>query len=118
MPLAEPNCPEKCGELTIPYLFGIGEGSFYGSDSNFNFACNETTGVTTMGQNLERIAHNAPWLHLVKFTISSRHNRLVAIGCDDYVYLKGLRNGIAYWMGCMTDCISVKDPVNDCRFTL
>ncbi|GAB4825556.1 hypothetical protein Ancab_008430 [Ancistrocladus abbreviatus] len=139
MPLAKPNCPEKCGNLSIPYPFGIGEGCFDENHSDFNLTCNETTGVATFGSNLEvlnitldgqirilhlaaydcydqsgkRIAHNAPWLHLLKFTISSSHNRLVAIGCDDYVYLKGLRNGIAYWMGCMTDCISVKDPVND-----
>ncbi|GAB4825512.1 hypothetical protein Ancab_008386 [Ancistrocladus abbreviatus] len=127
MPLAKPNCPEKCGDLSIPYPFGIGEGCFKESDSNFKLTCNETTGVTTFGTNLEvlnitldgqirilhyvaydyydqlgkRIAHNAPWLHLLKFTISSSHNKLIAIGCDDYVGLKGLRNGIVYWMGCM-----------------
>ncbi|GAB4825497.1 hypothetical protein Ancab_008371 [Ancistrocladus abbreviatus] len=40
-------------------------------------------------QSGKRIAHNAPRLRLVNFTISSSHNKLVAIGCDNYVYLKG-----------------------------
>ncbi|GAB4825522.1 hypothetical protein Ancab_008396 [Ancistrocladus abbreviatus] len=139
VPLAKPKCLEKCGDLTIPYPFGIGEGCFDESDSSFNLTCNETTGVTTLGQNLEvlnitldgqirilhwvaydcydqsgkRTAHNAPWLSLVNFTISSSHNKLVAIGCDDYVYLQGFRNGTAYWVGCTALCLSVEDLVND-----
>ncbi|GAB4825552.1 hypothetical protein Ancab_008426 [Ancistrocladus abbreviatus] len=65
----------------------------------------KATGVTTLGQNLEAlsitldgqirilhyvaydqsgksIAHNASWLRLANFTISSSHNKLLAIGCD------------------------------------
>ncbi|GAB4825544.1 hypothetical protein Ancab_008418 [Ancistrocladus abbreviatus] len=47
------------------------------------------------------------------FTISSSHNKLVAIGCDDRAYLQGFRNGTAYWVGCMALCLSIEDLVND-----
>ncbi|GAB4825531.1 hypothetical protein Ancab_008405 [Ancistrocladus abbreviatus] len=137
--LAKPNCPEKCGKLTIPYPFGIGGDCSDESDSSFNLACNKTTGVTTMGRNLEvlnitldgqirilnyvafdcydqsgkRVANSTSWLSLVNFTISSSHNKLVAIGCDHYVILSGFRNETAYGMGCITYCFSVEDLVND-----
>ncbi|GAB4825513.1 hypothetical protein Ancab_008387, partial [Ancistrocladus abbreviatus] len=55
-------------------------------------------------QSGKRIAHNAPRLRLVNFTISSSHNKLVPIGCDNYVYLKGFRHETAYWTGCITYC--------------
>ncbi|KAM5584429.1 hypothetical protein ABKV19_004015 [Rosa sericea] len=39
-PQARPNCPNHCGNLTIPYPFGIGEGCFL--RNGFNLTCNET----------------------------------------------------------------------------
>ncbi|GAB4825508.1 hypothetical protein Ancab_008382 [Ancistrocladus abbreviatus] len=99
----------------------------------------EATGVTTLGQNLEAlsitldgqirilhhvaydcydqsgksIAHNASWLRLANFTISSSHNKLLAIGCDHYLILSGFRNETAYGRGCITYCFSVEDLVNN-----
>ncbi|PRQ33188.1 putative protein kinase RLK-Pelle-WAK family [Rosa chinensis] len=37
---ARPNCPDHCGNLTIPYPFGIGKGCFL--RNGFNLTCNET----------------------------------------------------------------------------
>ncbi|GAB4825558.1 hypothetical protein Ancab_008432 [Ancistrocladus abbreviatus] len=131
MPLAKPNGPERCGDLSIPYPFVIGEGCFDESDSSFNLACNETTGVTTLGQNLEvlnialdgqiRILHwvaydcydHSKGLHTMLPGFTFSHNKLVAIGCDDRAYLQGFRNGTAYWVGCTALCLSVEDLVND-----
>ncbi|KAM5584435.1 hypothetical protein ABKV19_004020 [Rosa sericea] len=39
-PQARPNCPDHCGNLTIPYPFGIGEGCFL--RNRFNLTCNES----------------------------------------------------------------------------
>ncbi|KMT15846.1 hypothetical protein BVRB_3g058140 [Beta vulgaris subsp. vulgaris] len=45
--IALPNCPEKCGNITIPYPFGIGDKCHYKSHSDnglyYNLSCNLTT---------------------------------------------------------------------------
>lgn len=38
--MPKPNCPEKCGDITIPYPFGVGEGC---SRSGFNISCEPDT---------------------------------------------------------------------------
>ncbi|GAB4825493.1 hypothetical protein Ancab_008368 [Ancistrocladus abbreviatus] len=103
MPLAKPNCIEKCGNLSIPYPFGIRGDCSDSSSSSFNLTCNETTGVTTLGENLEVLnitldgqirilnyvafdcydqsgkttAHSSLLLSLGSFAISSSQNKLV-----------------------------------------
>ncbi|TVU16392.1 hypothetical protein EJB05_39951, partial [Eragrostis curvula] len=38
-PVALPGCPEACGNITVPYPFGIGQGCFR---PGFNLTCDET----------------------------------------------------------------------------
>ncbi|KAI5331656.1 hypothetical protein L3X38_021782 [Prunus dulcis] len=38
---AKPGCPEKCGNLTIPYPFGIGDGCYLRPE--FNITCNQAS---------------------------------------------------------------------------
>ncbi|KAL2941650.1 Wall-associated receptor kinase 2 [Bienertia sinuspersici] len=43
--IALPNCPEKCGDITVPYPFGIGDECHYGNpidDVHYNFTCDTT----------------------------------------------------------------------------
>ncbi|TVU16379.1 hypothetical protein EJB05_39938, partial [Eragrostis curvula] len=38
-PIAQPGCPETCGDVGVPYPFGIGEGCFH---EGFNLTCDGT----------------------------------------------------------------------------
>ncbi|KAF0931024.1 hypothetical protein E2562_039356 [Oryza meyeriana var. granulata] len=40
-PIALPGCPDKCGNISIPYPFGIKEGCYF--DINFSVICNLST---------------------------------------------------------------------------
>ncbi|CAB4293447.1 unnamed protein product [Prunus armeniaca] len=42
LPQALPGCQEKCGNLTIPYPFGIGKGCYMAGEY-FNLTCNTST---------------------------------------------------------------------------
>ncbi|KAK9936957.1 hypothetical protein M0R45_013776 [Rubus argutus] len=45
-PQAKPNCPDRCGNLTIPYPFGIGDGCYLqvpGQNQPFNMTCDQST---------------------------------------------------------------------------
>lgn len=37
--ITKPGCPKKCGNLTVPYPFGIGLGSGCALDTNFEINC-------------------------------------------------------------------------------
>ncbi|XP_031103978.1 putative wall-associated receptor kinase-like 16 [Ipomoea triloba] len=39
-PIASPGCPSQCGNVTVPYPFGIGKGSGCAYDSGFEILCN------------------------------------------------------------------------------
>ncbi|BFG28238.1 hypothetical protein CerSpe_145120 [Prunus speciosa] len=41
LPQAKPGCPEKCGNLTIPYPFGIGDGCYLRPE--FDITCNQSS---------------------------------------------------------------------------
>ncbi|GAB4828507.1 hypothetical protein Ancab_039345, partial [Ancistrocladus abbreviatus] len=43
------------------------------------------------------------------FTVSANDNKLVAIGCDTFAWIKGYKNETPYWVGCMTYCMDSGD---------
>ncbi|KAM5587384.1 wall-associated receptor kinase 2 [Rosa sericea] len=120
-PQALPGCPGRCGNLTIPYPFGIGRGCYL--RARFNITCNESAqpatalwgdgrSVTATNiflaeaelQILSDIAHDcynkqgnqtqhsSSWLGLAPpFTISSTRNKFTAVGCDTIAIFRGSR---------------------------
>ena len=106
-PIARPNCSDMCGDMKIPYPFGLGEGCYL--DHNFFVNCTNSsepflavnmivTNISLHGyiDTLVYIAHdcyeqgamvdnasNTPYLNSpLNFTVSSTQNKFVVIGCD------------------------------------
>ncbi|TVU16377.1 hypothetical protein EJB05_39936, partial [Eragrostis curvula] len=106
-PIALPGCPESCGNISVPYPFGIGEGCFY---EGFSLTCNDNErlrlpklfmgdgvevldislpdGTVRINSNLllaDSTEFNGTWSGLPApgpFNVSSVHNWFVAIGCN------------------------------------
>ncbi|CAO2838242.1 unnamed protein product [Amaranthus hypochondriacus] len=138
------NCTPKCGNLTIPYPFGVEDGCFYkdhtDNHTHFKIRCNNN--VPIHGKNFEviqislepneirmktytsaacyrggkRQGSNKGSVNLYKFRISGTKNVLVGMGCDTYVWFSGKRKGKRYDTGCMTICNDFDDVVDgDCN---
>ncbi|KAH6771530.1 hypothetical protein C2S52_016333 [Perilla frutescens var. hirtella] len=106
---SQPNCPDKCGNVTIAYPFGIGPGC--SANSSFAITCNSSTpflisinlevvyisvfGVVIVNQpvspmNCSDVQRNGSLpmsLEGSPFTISARYNSLAVLGCTNSVWL-------------------------------
>ncbi|KMT15833.1 hypothetical protein BVRB_3g058020 [Beta vulgaris subsp. vulgaris] len=143
--ILRPHCSEKCGNISIPYPFGIEDECYYTDNSNKNrpykykIFCNQSYNppkATLGSSNIEVLnikldgelcingdisydcynqsrplpgGRYEQWINLVRFTISSTKNVLVAIGCDTHVWFSGFRHGRPYNTGCMTQCANLTD---------
>ncbi|RWR79325.1 putative wall-associated receptor kinase-like protein 16 [Cinnamomum micranthum f. kanehirae] len=114
-----PECPTSCGNVRIPYPFGIGNPSCYRNE-HFEITCNytethdqkpfwgeqEILDISPLGQMTIRswlrwdcyfenstVSSNMPyWINLDQrgpFTISTTRNKLTVVGCDSWVILTG-----------------------------
>ncbi|KAL5577774.1 hypothetical protein UlMin_019473 [Ulmus minor] len=115
-PQPRPDCLDHCGNLTIPYPFGVGKGCYLPDDTHrFNITCNTAAGIAYLGTsniNVTNISpdgeltilqyraadcydksgsthYNKPELNLADFTISTDRNKFTAIGCDTHAILDG-----------------------------
>ncbi|XP_030964651.1 putative wall-associated receptor kinase-like 16 [Quercus lobata] len=134
-PIARPNCSDRCGDMKIPYPFGLREGCYL--DHNFFVNCTNSSepfipediivkNISLHGQidTLMYIAHdcykkgamvasNNPWLNSpLNFTVSSTQNKFVVVGCDTHAYLLGYQQNERYATGCASVCESTRFMVN------
>ncbi|KAL9148823.1 hypothetical protein ABFS82_12G068700 [Erythranthe guttata] len=127
---SKPGCPSNCGNITIPYPFGIGSSCSF--NSSFEITCisqNSTAVVVPFLSSINMEALNfsvhgtvtvknpiAPMkcsvtqktAYLVRslekspFTISDNYNLFVVLGCQNLVWVRANETAIA--AGCMAIC--------------
>ncbi|KAL6206470.1 hypothetical protein ACLB2K_023718 [Fragaria x ananassa] len=131
LPQALPGCLDHCGNLTIPYPFGIGDGCYlrpefnttcYGLNSayfNTTARARYMTHISLEGelQIIQEIGYdcyndmneplfsNNPSLSLpTPYTISDTKNKFIVVGCDALALFQGHRGDENYTTGCMSIC--------------
>ncbi|XP_050108743.1 wall-associated receptor kinase 2-like [Malus sylvestris] len=140
-PQARPGCLDHCGNLTIPYPFGIGDGCYL--DDRFKITCNISTQQPTAFMmtsnvkitNISQYDGELQILQLVAFdcynaqgnstgwtrpelsvpppyTISKTKNVFVAVGCDTYAFFIGYRGEEKYTTGCMSICDNLGNAID------
>lgn len=129
------DCDERCGNLKIPYPFGMKKGCYLNKD--FSITCNKThydppkaflkdtnidiTNISIIQGQLHILQFvakdcytkngpresNTPTLEVSVFTISNTDNKFTVIGCDTYAYISGELEGESYKSGCIALCGTV-----------
>ncbi|MBA0691958.1 hypothetical protein Goari_009559 [Gossypium aridum] len=133
----QPSCESSCGNISIPYPFGTGDGCNISSD--FFITCNTTfnppkafldtsdieildislDGYLRLSQPISYDCYNKVgrtfyfdmWLQLPKFPISHTRNKFTAIGCDTYAHVQDYNLGDTYSTGCLTFCDNITNVV-------
>lgn len=144
LPQAKPGCTDHCGNLTIPYPFGIGPGCYMTEE--FSVGCNTSTESPTAMWDESPISianiylaegemqitqwvaldcydrqgptdiSNQPSLELpLFFTVSHTRNKFIAVGCDTYAIFRGYREDEErYTTGCMSICDNLDSVEQSC----
>ena len=121
-----PGCPEKCGNITIPYPFGIGPNC---SLEGFDVTCNHSKpyigssnielidvdlpqGLAHVYSNISRVCCNNSTSNFTywgmnftgtTFKFSDTRNKFTTIGCNTLAYMVS-SSGQSYASGCLATC--------------
>ncbi|KAL5570851.1 hypothetical protein UlMin_020448 [Ulmus minor] len=126
-PIAKPDCTSSCGNITIPYPFGVEPGCY--ADEWFQIFCINSTVPMLNSTNLEVIEISASGTLKVKnpitfkncrgtfqeaanltgspFVFSQRRNRFTAVSCNVLALMKSGDNNHSKTIGA---CMSICDP--------
>ncbi|KAI3900291.1 hypothetical protein MKW92_010671 [Papaver armeniacum] len=131
--ISKPGCKDRCGNVSIPYPFGIGPGCFL--DKYFEIRCNESllnsirpvygpnyniSNISILGGDMTTeifIASDCPGREVpnyystagfAKFTFSNTKNKFIGMGCNTWAYQKPNGN-----QSISTGCLSVCDDIED-----
>ncbi|KAD7477894.1 hypothetical protein E3N88_01030 [Mikania micrantha] len=134
--IAKPNCPTGCGNITVPYPFGIGTDCslnrkfnltcntsfepprlFVGGLRIYNISDSELRVFTTLSYKCynQRGVTNEyliGWSNLAGFYTFSVKNKFTVVGCDDYALITGT-NGGDFSSGCFGLCRQARDVPNE-----
>ncbi|KAI3946331.1 hypothetical protein MKW98_010455, partial [Papaver atlanticum] len=122
--ITKPGCQDKCGNVSIPYPFGIGDGCFL--KPRFRLKCNHSLPYSTRfpvhGQNIKVSNISIPdgemtaLLSIARdcFTFSNTKNKFIAIGCDTMAYLETSSDNKSESIGtgCLSSCNKIEDSTN------
>ncbi|KAA0064680.1 wall-associated receptor kinase 2-like [Cucumis melo var. makuwa] len=134
----KPGCPSNCGNVTVPYPFGIGFGCYMAT--GFDITCNSTYDpplpfLGTSNLQVEEISEAklrirnfvsfkcytptgaltrsiASWINLGNLPLFfSTTNKFTAIGCDTMALITG-SEGLSYTSGCVSLCSNKETVIN------
>ncbi|KAI3914380.1 hypothetical protein MKW98_014987 [Papaver atlanticum] len=102
--IAKPECQDRCGNVSIPYPFGIGDGCFLGE--MFEIKCNNSeprygklnvtdiavldgqmTVATFIASTCSDQETFPTYFRSGKLTVSNTKNKFISIGCDTWAYI-------------------------------
>ncbi|XP_027093999.2 wall-associated receptor kinase-like 6 [Coffea arabica] len=139
-PIAMPGCKDHCGNVSIPFPFGITEDCYLNKYFFINCTNSSTsvpqpvlqnainvTDISLEGQvhlmqdiasdcydkNGSLLGNISPWMRLSKrFTFSSTANKFIVVGCDALALVKGFGQNRSYATGCIPSCDYKEDVID------
>ena len=129
---AKQGCQDRCGNISIPYPFGMTKGCYYNDDFSITCSKNFSTPKPLLWRSninvrnislfdgevniLQHIAHdcydqlgtqmehNEPTVNLRTMRLSSTKNKFTGIGCDTSTYIDVFQGDNLYLIGCISKC--------------